>query len=128
MLVYCLRLICFYAHMHKLHVFSKTCLFILTKMVSSNVSYFARLTPKSWFVRFSAAFLTFPFISCAPSLLVSSPVASLYSTLSLFQVIIYQCLTLMVLHEWYNLCYLSASKLREGPFYPEIALGFLMDN
>lgn len=93
-----------------------------------HISYFARLTPKSWFVRFSAAFLTFPFISYAPSLLVSSPVASLYSTLSLFQVIIHQCLPLMVLHEWYDLCYLSASKLREGPFYPEIAVGCLMDN
>ena len=93
-----------------------------------HVFYFARLTPKSWYVRFSAAFFTFPFKSCAPSLVVSSPVASLYSTLSLFQVIIHQCLPLMVLHEWYDLCYLPASKLREGPFYPEIAVGFLMDS
>lgn len=93
-----------------------------------HVFYFARLTPESWYVRFSAAFLTFPFKSCAPSLVVSSPVASLYSTLSLFQVIIHQCLPLVVLHEWYDLCYLPASKLREGPFYPEIAVGFLMDS
>lgn len=99
-----------------------------TKMVYSNMYLFRKaLLPKSWYVRFSAAFLTFPFKSCAAPLLVSSPVAFIFYPF-LFHIVIHQCLPLMVLHEWCDLCYLSANKLREGPFYPEIAVGFLMDS
>lgn len=89
---------------------------------------FLLFTLKSWCLRLSAAFLTFPFISCSPFLLVfSSPVASLYSYLLCSKPFFTSACT----SRYFLNCLIFVTCLQvsweRDHFNPEIAVAFLMD-